>query len=279
MKKHISIVAIALMALAVAFVGCKKDPKPTPIPVNPAAPTITIMQGVDEIGQPYLVDGAQIELGGNQYVHFKVTCGDTQGVTVKFQALLGNEVVKEDEKQAMNGFESSFIIRFERGGDYVLKLVATDSYGQSANASLNVKVNEFDDSIFIGSFTCPETDLEYTFVKTDGIEYEGSNTVATALVVTKVGNGTYKGVLTVGEATYELDGSLQGTFVVFNGCNVEVPIRNYGLATVTFENFGFSKSSNDVLNFKGYFKNEDGIPGTEIAKIKMGLLLARMNQE
>lgn len=34
MKKHFSIVAIALMALVVTFGSCKKDPKPTPAPTE-----------------------------------------------------------------------------------------------------------------------------------------------------------------------------------------------------------------------------------------------------
>lgn len=35
MKKHFSILAIALMAVVVAFSSCKKDPKPEPTPVIP----------------------------------------------------------------------------------------------------------------------------------------------------------------------------------------------------------------------------------------------------
>ena len=35
MKKHFSILAIALMAVVVAFSSCKKDPKPEPTPVTP----------------------------------------------------------------------------------------------------------------------------------------------------------------------------------------------------------------------------------------------------
>lgn len=35
MKKHFSILAIALMAAVVAFISCKKEPKPDPTPVIP----------------------------------------------------------------------------------------------------------------------------------------------------------------------------------------------------------------------------------------------------
>ena len=279
MKRSISIVAIALMAVAVAFVSCKKDPKPTPTPQNPTAPTVAFVEGTDEVGRPYLVDGLEVDPGYNRIVACKVTCGDEKGVTVKLTGMFGSEAAfAPEEKQFMNNQTQNFNIHFDRGGDCVLTLTATDSYGQTAEKQINIKVTEFDETEFVGVFTCENGRVGCFWANAEGGEYECQKAVESALVVTKTGERTYKCQITIDGRTFETEGSPVAQRIEFACIDVEVPIGEHGVATVKTSSISFTKRSNDEMLFKISFNNDNGIPGTEVAKIVTGTYTGTMNQ-
>lgn len=273
MKKYISVLAIALVAISMAFVGCKKEPKPLP-----TAPAITIMEGSDS-EYPYLVDGMEVRPGVDRKVVCWIACGDSQGVTVDFKAMLGTEVVAEKREQAWDDVAVEFHIFFERVGDYVLNVTATDHYNQATTTIVNVKVAEFDDADFVGSFSCADANEVYSYVYGDGILGLGEKQIPTSLVVTKTESKKYSASFAIDDRTYELEGEASDTCILFNNTTIQVPIEDYGLATVQAIAFKFAKNEEGAMQFSCNFSNEDGIPGTEVTKIIVGGIEAMMTKQ